>query len=172
MLASSVPWLASSVLSWSSEGHFVVINRSELAPGLMHDESLPIHDAESLLFYPSVSKLVLCVCVREREALKLVVCLSLGTLHTCAEICARHEPGTPPRPAGPPLTPLSPPAPLPPRNAACSKHLVEGPGAFSGPGLVCGVEAGPADLGVCLEEAAADLGGGGEGGGKRGRAGE
>ena len=34
---------------------------SELAPGLMFDDILSIPDAESLPFYPLVSKLVVCV---------------------------------------------------------------------------------------------------------------
>ena len=36
-----------------------------VAPGLMLDNFLPIPDAESLPFYPSVLKLVVCVCVGE-----------------------------------------------------------------------------------------------------------
>ena len=46
---------------------FVVIDPTDLgattvvAPGLMLDNFLTIHDPESLPFYPSVSKLVVCV---------------------------------------------------------------------------------------------------------------
>ena len=39
---------------------------SELAPGLMFDDFLPIPDAESLPFYPLVLKLVVCVISRAR----------------------------------------------------------------------------------------------------------
>ena len=79
MMQSIHASLTSSVLSWSSttkvvswlhlsfRGHRPYLFRSddgscsELAPGLMFDDFLPIPDAESLPFYPLVLKLVVSV---------------------------------------------------------------------------------------------------------------